>query len=243
MIFIHWGNGMNYFKKNKTGEVFAYTKADITQVERLTELEQLINEKEPVFIQASDNLNQSELDLNNAKALLNEAIANQPIIDGVSDNDEDDAITPVDNKDDEEIQRLTLLVDDKIAAYDSFFIEFTKIESEYQSLKIEYTAILPVFFDIRENLKEMKKMSQKDVDAYLNPPIPKEQLITEAEQKKQALLAEANNEIAPLQDAVDLGMATDEEKAKLTAWKTYRVLLNRVDTSISPNIDWPQKPE
>ncbi len=232
---------MNYFKKNKTGEVFAYTKADITQVERLTELEQLINEKEPVFIQASENLHQAELDLNNAKALLNEAIANQPIIDGVSDND--DEITPVDNKDDEEIQRLTLLVDDKTAAYDSSFIEFTKIESEYQSLKLEYTAILPVFFDIRENLKEMKKMSQKDVDTYLNPPIPKEQLITEAEQKKQSLLAEANNAIAPLQDAVDLGMATDEEKAQLTAWKTYRVLLNRVDTSLAPDIDWPEKPE
>ncbi|WP_419721650.1 tail fiber assembly protein [Providencia rettgeri] len=88
----------------------------------------------------------------------------------------------------------------------------------------------------------MKKMTEKEVNAYLNPPVSKEQLIAEAEQKKQSLLAEVNNAIAPLQDAVDLDMATDEEKAQLTAWKTYRVLLNRVDTSLAPNIDWPEKP-
>nr|ELR5201276.1 tail fiber assembly protein [Providencia rettgeri] len=85
-------------------------------------------------------------------------------------------------------------------------------------------------------------MTDKEIQAYLNPPKSKEQLIAEAEQQKQSLLAEANNAIAPLQDAVDLGIATDEEKAKLTAWKTYRVLLNRVDTSTAPDIDWPQKP-
>lgn len=75
------------------------------------------------------------------------------------------------------------------------------------------------------------------------PKPTKEQLIAEAEQQKQSLLVEANNAIAPLQDAVDLDMATDEEKAQLTAWKKYRVLLNRVDTSTAPDIDWPQKPE
>ncbi|MGA6578892.1 tail fiber assembly protein, partial [Providencia sp. NPDC089923] len=105
-----------------------------------------------------------------------------------------------------------------------------------------FDAILPVFFEIRENLKNMKKMSTKEVEAYLNPPISKEQLIAEAEIQKQSLQAEANNAIAPLQDAVDLGIATDEEKAKLTAWKKYRVLLNRVDIFLAPDIDWPQKP-
>lgn len=70
----------------------------------------------------------------------------------------------------------------------------------------------------------------------------KERLIAEAESKKQSLLAEANNAIAPLQDSVDLDMATDEESEQLKAWKKYRVLLNRVDTSTAPDIDWPQKP-
>ncbi|WP_409097267.1 tail fiber assembly protein [Providencia stuartii] len=86
-------------------------------------------------------------------------------------------------------------------------------------------------------------MSAKEVDAYLNPPVSKEQLIAEAEQQKQALLAEANNAIAPLQDAIDLEIATEKETAALQEWKKYRVLLNRVDTSLAHDIDWPQKPE
>ncbi|APJ74150.1 tail fiber assembly protein [Escherichia coli] len=28
----------------------------------------------------------------------------------------------------------------------------------------------------------------------------------------------------------------------LEAWKKYRVLLNRVDTSIAPDIEWPASP-
>lgn len=74
------------------------------------------------------------------------------------------------------------------------------------------------------------------------PPPPKEQLIAEAEAKKQALIAEAATAIAPLQDAVDLDMATPEEDAKLKEWREYRVILNRVDTSTAPDISWPVKP-
>ena len=45
-----------------------------------------------------------------------------------------------------------------------------------------------------------------------------------------------------LRDAVDLGIATDAETAALTEWKKYRVLLNRVDTSAAPEIEWPTQP-
>ncbi|MDF3696555.1 tail fiber assembly protein, partial [Enterobacter hormaechei] len=45
-----------------------------------------------------------------------------------------------------------------------------------------------------------------------------------------------------LQDAVDLSMATEEEMASLSAWKKYRVLLNRVDTSEPDQIEWPESP-
>lgn len=85
-------------------------------------------------------------------------------------------------------------------------------------------------------------ISYKEAMKLANPPKSKEQLIAEAEQQKQSLLEEANSAIAPLQDAVDLDMATDEEVALLKEWKKYRVLLNRVDTSTAPDIDWPQKP-
>ncbi|EMP4585213.1 tail fiber assembly protein [Enterobacter hormaechei] len=46
-----------------------------------------------------------------------------------------------------------------------------------------------------------------------------------------------------LQDAVDLDMATDEEKSRYDTWRKYRVLLTRVDTSQAPDINWPDPPE
>ncbi len=63
--------------------------------------------------------------------------------------------------------------------------------------------------------------------------------LLEVEGTKSRLLQMASGKIAPLQDAVDLGIATDDEKARLDEWKKYRVLVNRVDIS---NPDWPQKP-
>lgn len=70
---------------------------------------------------------------------------------------------------------------------------------------------------------------------------PAEQ-VDKAGGEKLARLVYAANVIAPLQDAVDLGMATDEELTQLKAWKTYRVLLSRADIARAPDIDWPPIP-
>ncbi|MFP1740990.1 tail fiber assembly protein [Lonsdalea quercina] len=59
---------------------------------------------------------------------------------------------------------------------------------------------------------------------------------------KTALRLQADAVIAPLQDAVDFGMATETEQIRLTEWKKYRVLLNRIDTSTAPDIIWPDEP-
>ncbi|HEY4437700.1 MAG TPA: tail fiber assembly protein [Lelliottia sp.] len=66
--------------------------------------------------------------------------------------------------------------------------------------------------------------------------------VAAAETEKSQHLAEATAKIAPLQDAVDLGIATDEEVTQLDSWKTYRVEVNRVDTSTAPDIAWPVPP-
>ncbi|HBK1055343.1 tail fiber assembly protein [Salmonella enterica] len=63
--------------------------------------------------------------------------------------------------------------------------------------------------------------------------------LREAEGTKSRLLQTAAEKIAPLQDAVDLEIATDDEKVQLDEWKKYRVLVNRVDTT---NPDWPDVP-
>ncbi|EOC1330902.1 tail fiber assembly protein [Cronobacter turicensis] len=74
------------------------------------------------------------------------------------------------------------------------------------------------------------------------PPPDKETLAALAASKKAALMRAAGDAIAPLQDAVNLGMATDKEKMRLTEWLQYRVLLNRIDTSAAPDIAWPEVP-
>ena len=56
------------------------------------------------------------------------------------------------------------------------------------------------------------------------------------------LMREANAKIAPLNDAIELGIQTEEEITKLAEWKKYRVALNRIDTSTAPNIVWPEIP-
>lgn len=60
-----------------------------------------------------------------------------------------------------------------------------------------------------------------------------------AEQQKASLRAQADSEIAWRQDAVDAGIATAEETTALADWKTYRVLLMRVDTAAPV---WPTPP-
>ncbi|MGC0833781.1 tail fiber assembly protein [Pantoea agglomerans] len=74
-------------------------------------------------------------------------------------------------------------------------------------------------------------------------PLPTaEELISQAEDKRSRLRAEADNAIQPLQDASDLGVATDDEATQLIAWKKYRVMLMRINTDDSEKIIWPQQP-
>ncbi|WP_263063050.1 tail fiber assembly protein [Dickeya dadantii] len=70
----------------------------------------------------------------------------------------------------------------------------------------------------------------------------KEDQAAAAALQKNQLLDDVTKKIAPLQDAVDLDMATDAETTQLAKLKKYRVLLNRVDTSTAPAITWPEKP-
>jgi len=76
------------------------------------------------------------------------------------------------------------------------------------------------------------RVSTKGMPAWIDlPPPTNEQLIANAEAEKSSLLALARISIAPLQDAVDIKDATDEEIALLKKWKQYSVSVNRVDTA------------
>ncbi|HEQ1860103.1 TPA: tail fiber assembly protein [Providencia alcalifaciens] len=181
-----------------------------------------MKEAEPKYREASNNLQQAEIELKNAHEKLAEAIKNE---------DEESTILVLEANANEAAEKRNKAL-----------VEFDIAASEYNPLKAEYDAIPLGFFDIRENISITQKMTSKEVDAHINPPKSKGQHVAEAEQQKQMLLSEATESIAPLRDAVDLDIATDEEIALLKEWKKYRVLLNRVDTSLAPDIDWPQKP-
>lgn len=63
-----------------------------------------------------------------------------------------------------------------------------------------------------------------------------------ADQEKERRISIATEQIAILSYAVNNGIASENEINKLPLWETYRVELNRVDTSTAPDIAWPEKP-
>jgi hypothetical protein len=71
------------------------------------------------------------------------------------------------------------------------------------------------------------------------PELTVDQRIHMAEQSRFRFRVIADVEIAWRQDAVDTGIASEQEMSDLTQWKKYRVALMRVDMS---NPNWPPIP-
>lgn len=74
-------------------------------------------------------------------------------------------------------------------------------------------------------------------------PQSRDVITGQAQAKKDELMQDATARMAPLQDAVDLEMATEAEAELLLALKKYRVQLSRVDISAAPDIVWPEVPD
>lgn len=71
-----------------------------------------------------------------------------------------------------------------------------------------------------------------------------EELGASVSDKRDMLLQTAALRIAPLQDAVDLGEATEAEAASLLAWKKFRIDANRVteQEGYPQTVTWPALP-
>ncbi|WP_434172255.1 Prophage tail fiber assembly protein TfaE [Providencia manganoxydans] len=109
-----------------------------------------------------------------------------------------------------------------------------------QSIEIDFIGDLPDTLTLLEPKTEFDKWNGKKW--VTDTAAQKAALVADADNEKAQRLDEANNMITYLQDSVDVGIATDDEINALTQWKTYRVYLNRVDTSTAPDIEWPEKP-
>ena len=136
---------------------------------------------------------------------------------------------------------------------------------------MNYSASKNAFYDASDRAlytewpADCVEMTQEEVDAYCFdlapdgkrlgsgvdgrpswvdiPPPSHAELVSQAEAHKAQLSNEAEQSIRPLERAKQLGIATDDELASLTEWERYSVFLMRVDTSLAPNIEWPQKPQ
>lgn len=119
------------------------------------------------------------------------------------------------------------------------------------SASYDVSTLWPQYFSVAEVLS---------VPEHFSLPVPGgkwvfngksivEKVITLAEQVTQAAETRAIKSAAatviidPLRDAVELGRASEEEKARLTAWKNYRIDLAQLDISVPSAIQWPEPPE
>jgi len=102
-----------------------------------------------------------------------------------------------------------------------------------------------VWVEIPENADPLVGWVYEDGEFSPPPPPTEEELEAIAGGHRAALMVWASQQIAPLQDAVDLEEATTSEQAELKAWKQYRISLNRLDQQPGwpTDIQWPVAPE
>ena len=79
----------------------------------------------------------------------------------------------------------------------------------------------------------------KDGKPILSDQVDPDLKLENAVLLKKMKMSKLNDEIQPLQDAVDLDMASEEEADRLKQLKRCRVLLSRIDTSQPETISWP----
>ncbi|EKK4022032.1 tail fiber assembly protein [Cronobacter sakazakii] len=80
----------------------------------------------------------------------------------------------------------------------------------------------------------------------VEPPIPElthDEQQALAENLRQELLAQADNVTADWRVELMLGDINEEDKSKLQKWMEYKRKVKEVDTSLAPDIDWPEPPE
>ncbi|HDS9455791.1 TPA: tail fiber assembly protein [Enterobacter asburiae] len=124
-----------------------------------------------------------------------------------------------------------------------------ELEADYRSAETwpdNYVSVLDEDYVSLMEGQADGKIIISDKNGYpvlAEPPAPTyEERVSQATMQKNALMKTASDIITPLEDAAELGIATDEEAAALLGWKRYRVMLNRVDVNTAPDIQWPERP-
>ncbi len=112
-------------------------------------------------------------------------------------------------------------------------------ELDFESILAERKATLISLYPEDQQEAVARKWMFKD-GAVVKRIYTADEQQQQAESQKAALLSEAESVIQPLERAVRLNMATDEERARLESWERYSVLVSRVDPA---NPEWPEMPQ
>ncbi len=78
---------------------------------------------------------------------------------------------------------------------------------------------------------------------WVDSPIHHNEVFQQREYQKKELIKEASEMINPMLDAKNGGYIEKEDIKRLDEWQRYRYALTKVDISLAPDIEWPQKPE
>lgn len=119
--------------------------------------------------------------------------------------------------------------------------------TEHEGQKYDGVGVPPAW--LTSDAQPSPEHEWKDGAWWINPTLEQERqdAVTKAEvdARIQSETQRANNIIAPLQDAVELEIATEQEQAEYTAWRRYRVFLSRVATQpgYPLNVEWPTAPD
>lgn len=106
----------------------------------------------------------------------------------------------------------------------------------------ELGKIVGAFANLQHGFAE--EMIDDDAEELVYFLMPPDNTLAFANTRRDELLTLAGLRIAPLQDAVDLDMATQIETANLLLWKKYRIDVNRISEQpgFPSSIQWPTQP-
>lgn len=96
--------------------------------------------------------------------------------------------------------------------------------------------------EVADNFQGGAKTYKPDTGEWIDDPELPVDFVINNKSVRDQLRAFADYAIVPLQYAVDLGEATEDEQTLLTKWKQYCVRLNRIDITLSEP-GWPPLPD
>lgn len=97
--------------------------------------------------------------------------------------------------------------------------------------------------EVKDDFQGGNKTYNPETQEWVTDPTPDRDYVAEANAHLGELLAQYRYITADWNTDLMLGNISEEDKERLVAWVAWRKLVELVDTSIAPNITWPEQPK